>query len=71
MLGIERLFIGGFVVGFIVCDLREVIREDLLDDSDMLLDRKEYWVVNKDVCRMLEIGDELCFYLIFNGRLIF
>lgn len=68
VLGIERSFIGGLAVGFTACDPREVTREDLPDDSDMLLDRKEYWVVNKDVCRTPEIGDELCFHLTLNGE---
>lgn len=71
VLGIERSFIGGLAVGFTACDPREVTREDLPDDSDMLLDRKEYWVVNKDVCRTPEIGDELCFHLTLNGRSTF
>ncbi|XP_022340554.2 protein neuralized-like isoform X2 [Crassostrea virginica] len=68
VLGIERSFIGGLAVGFTACDPREVTCEDLPDDSDMLLDRKEYWVVNKDVCRTPEVGDELCFHLTLNGE---
>lgn len=68
VLGIERTFIGGLAVGFTACDPREVNPNDLPDDSDMLLDRKEYWVVNKDVCRTPEVGDELCFHLTLNGE---
>ena len=40
----------------------------LPDDSDLLLDRPEYWVVNKDVCAKAQVADELTFYLTEDGR---
>ncbi|KAK3095851.1 hypothetical protein FSP39_020003 [Pinctada imbricata] len=68
ILGVDRSYVGGLAFGFTAFDPVHVNSEELPDDSDLLLDRKEYWVVNKDVCRAPEIGDELCFHLSLNGE---
>ena len=68
ILGVDRSYVGGLAFGFTAYDPAHVDSDELPDDSDLLLDRKEYWVVNKDVCRGPEIGDELCFHLTLNGR---
>jgi len=40
----------------------------LPDDSDLLLDRPEYWVVNKDVYAKAQVADELTFHLTEDGK---
>nr|KAG5700647.1 hypothetical protein BaRGS_015477 [Batillaria attramentaria] len=37
----------------------------------LLLDRPEYWVVNKDVCRNPEVGDELSFAVTNEGEVLY
>ncbi|GFR91453.1 protein neuralized [Elysia marginata] len=59
VLSIDRSFIGGLGFGLTACDPSTVDPSSLPDDSDHLLDRLEYWVVNKDVCRNPEVGDEI------------
>ncbi|XP_052772432.1 protein neuralized-like isoform X1 [Mya arenaria] len=66
--GVDRSFIGGLAFGFTSCDPTTLKEEDLPDDADLLLDRLEYWVVNKDVCRSPEIEDELGFHLTNEGE---
>jgi protein neuralized len=66
--GVDRSFIGGLAFGFTSCDPTTLKIEDLPDDADLLLDRLEYWVVNKDVCRSPELEDELSFHLTNDGR---
>ncbi|GFO14701.1 protein neuralized, partial [Plakobranchus ocellatus] len=63
VLSIDRSYIGGLGFGLTACDPSTVDPSSLPDDSDLLLDRLEYWVVNKDVCRNPEVGDELSFFL--------
>lgn len=67
MLSIDRSFFGGLGFGLTACDPSTVDPGSLPDDSDLLLDRLEYWVVNKDICRNPEIGDELSFHLTESG----
>lgn len=69
--GVDRSFIGGLAFGFTSCDPTTLKMEELPDDADLLLDRLEYWVVNKDVCRSPEIEDELSFYLTNDGRCLY
>lgn len=66
--GVDRSFVGGLAFGFTSCDPSTLKMEDLPDDADLLLDRLEYWVVNKDVCRSPEIEDELSFHLTNDGE---
>ncbi|XP_076104058.1 protein neuralized-like isoform X1 [Mytilus galloprovincialis] len=68
VLGIDRSYVGGLAVGFTTCSPDSVSQSELPDDADLLLDRMEYWVVNKDVYRSPEIGDELCFHLTNDGE---
>lgn len=68
VLSIDRSFIGGLGFGLTACDPSTVDPSSLPDDSDHLLDRLEYWVVNKDVCRNPEVGDEISFYLSDTGE---
>ncbi|XP_014768780.1 protein neuralized isoform X2 [Octopus bimaculoides] len=68
ILGIDRYYEGGLAFGFTTCDPANLSHEEFPDDADQFLDRREYWVVNKDVCRVSDIGDELSFYLTTEGE---
>ena len=69
ILGVDRSFLGGLGVGLTACDPATITASCLPDDADLLLDRPEYWVVNKDVCRNPEVGDELSFAVTGEGGL--
>lgn len=61
ILGIEDAYIGSLAFGVTNADPSTFDTRDLPEDSDMLLDRPEYWVVSKDVARSPAVGDELSF----------
>jgi len=67
ILSIDYAYTGGLAFGMTACDPDSIQPVDLPDDSDLLLDRPEYWVVNKDVCSNPEVGDELSFGLTEEG----
>lgn len=67
ILSIDYAYTGGLAFGMTACDPGSIQPADLPDDSDLLLDRPEYWVVNKDVCSNPEVGDELSFGLTEEG----
>uniref|UniRef100_A0AAG5CMH5 Protein neuralized n=1 Tax=Anopheles atroparvus TaxID=41427 RepID=A0AAG5CMH5_ANOAO len=64
----DSIFVGSLALGLTSCDPASLHLNDLPDDSDMLLDRPEYWVVSKDVASTLVRGDELCFSVTVNGE---
>ncbi|XP_052865836.1 protein neuralized [Anopheles cruzii] len=64
----DPIFVGSLALGLTSCDPATLQLNDLPDDSDMLLDRPEYWVVSKDVASTLVRGDELCFSVTVNGE---
>lgn len=66
--GVDRTYVGGLAFGLTACNPDTLVGSTLPDDSDLLLDRPEYWVVNKDVCRGPDTGDELSFYLTPDGK---
>ena len=66
----DGLHIGGLAFGMTACDPAGLRSELLPDDSDMLLDRPEYWIVNKDVCAKPRVGDELSFFFTHQGTQI-
>ena len=68
ILAIDKAYSGGLTFGMTACDPADIISDQLPDDSDLLLDRPEYWVVNKDVCSAPEVGDELSFHMTEEGR---
>jgi len=61
---------GGLAFGVTACDPASVKLNELVDDSDLLLDRPEYWVVRKDVYTNPTVGDELGFHLTEKGLLL-
>ena len=67
VLAADQDFHGGLAFGLTACDPLTLSPQSLPDDSDLLLDRPEYWVVNKDVYSPAEVGDELSFHLTESG----
>ena len=64
---VDPAYTGGLAFGMTVCDPSKLKPIELPDDSDLLIDRPEYWVVFKNVCTNPEIGDELSFHLAETG----
>ena len=71
ILAVDKTYEGGIAFGMTCCDPKTLKIDDLPDDSDFLLDRPEYWVVNKDVCTKADVRDELSFHLTVDGRYIY
>jgi len=55
----EPYYTGALALGLTSCDPARLSQNDLPDDSDMFLDRPEYWVVSKDVAGTPRVGEEL------------
>lgn len=64
----EYMYVGSLALGLTSCDPSVLNQSDLPDDSDLLLDRPEYWVVRKDVCTTPQCGDELTFWITASGE---
>lgn len=64
----EHMYVGALALGLTSCDPATLQSTDLPDDSDMLLDRPEYWVVSKDVASTPVRGDEICFCVTPSGE---
>lgn len=52
-------FSGSLAFGLTSCNPASLRQSDLPDDSDVLLDRPEYWVVTKNVSSSSRTGDEI------------
>lgn len=50
------------------CPLNELKQNDLPEDSYDLLNRNEYWIINKNTLNNATISDELCFILDASGK---
>jgi len=68
VMSVDPAYTGGLAFGVTCCNPDTLRAEMLPDDSDLLLDRPEYWVVNKDVCAKAQVADELTFYLTEDGK---
>lgn len=68
ILATETMYVGALALGLTSCDPATLQLQDLPDDSDLLLDRPEYWVVSKDVAATPQRGDELNFCVTLNGE---
>jgi protein neuralized len=68
ILKINELYGGTLALGLTSCDPSTLQLSDLPDDSDLLLDRPEYWIVSKDVASMVQRGDEIKFSVSLNGE---
>ena len=71
VLSTENMYIGSLAFGLTSCDPATMDPETLPEDSDMLLDRPEYWVVSKDVANSPDEGDELSFCVKGDGSVEF
>jgi len=67
----ENMYIGSLAFGLTSCDPSSVDTDGLPEDSDMLLDRPEYWIVSKDVANNPSVGDELSFLVNDDGSVEF
>ncbi|XP_011303252.1 protein neuralized isoform X2 [Fopius arisanus] len=68
VLSTEPMYVGALALGLTSCDPSRLTPEDLPDDSDLLLDRPEYWVVSKDVASSPQPGDEIAFTVTHYGE---
>lgn len=68
ILATEPMYVGALALGLTSCDPARLTAEDLPDDSDLLLDRPEYWVVSKDVASSPQPGDEIAFTVTHFGE---
>lgn len=64
----EHKYVSALALGLTSCDPATLQSNDLPDDSDMLLDRPEYWVVSKDVASTPIVGDEIMFCVTHSGE---
>lgn len=64
----EPMYVGALAMGLTSCDPATLTPSDLPDDSDLLLDRPEYWVVSKDIASNPVRGDEIIFSITPNGE---
>lgn len=66
----DSLYGGSLAVGLTSCNPSNLLPNDLPDDSDVLLDRPEYWVVSKDIGQIvtLQRGDEIKFSVSMAGE---
>jgi len=67
----EDSYIGSLAFGLTNCDPGTFDASLLPEDSDLLLDRPEYWVVSKDVANSPAQGDELSFTIKTDGSVEF
>jgi len=71
VLATENMYIGSLAFGLTSTNPANIDQESLPEDSDMLLDRSEYWVVSKDVANSPDEGDELSFCVKEDGSVEF
>jgi protein neuralized len=66
----DALYGGSLGIGLTSCNPSNLLPSDLPDDSDVLLDRPEYWVVSKDIGQVvtLQRGDEIKFTVSMTGE---
>ncbi|KAG8221979.1 hypothetical protein J437_LFUL003359 [Ladona fulva] len=73
VLATDPVYVGALAFGLTSCNPSQLpgFGADLPDDSDLLLDRPEYWVVSKDVAGSRpERGDEICVSFTLNGEVL-
>ncbi|KAG5674642.1 hypothetical protein PVAND_004596 [Polypedilum vanderplanki] len=66
----ELTYGGSLCIGLTSCNPSNLLPSDLPDDSDVLLDRPEYWVVSKDIGSIvtLQRGDEIKLTVTVSGE---
>jgi len=68
VLNTDSSYMGAMAFGLTSCNPAHLQSSDLPEDADMLLDRNEYWVVNKDVASSPKRGEEITFCVTVNGE---
>ncbi len=71
VLSTEESYIGSLAFGLTNVDPGSMDLHTLPEDSDLLIDRPEYWVVSKDVANSPAVGDELSFAITTDGTVEF
>jgi protein neuralized len=68
----ESTYVGSLTFGLTSADpaARNMTASSLPEDSELLLQRPEYWVLSKDVISAPYAGDELCFTLGLDGAVL-
>ncbi|XP_059485618.1 protein neuralized isoform X2 [Neocloeon triangulifer] len=69
VLATEPMYVGALAFGVTSCDPGILKPDCLPDDSDLLLDRPEFWALKKDVASSPLVDTELAFQLHSNGQL--
>jgi protein neuralized len=66
----DSLYGGSLGIGLTACCPNNLMPADLPDDSDVFLDRPEYWVVSKDIGSVVQLsrGDEIKFSVLMTGE---
>lgn len=64
----DSIYLGALAIGLTSCDPSTLSPLDLPDDSELLLDRPEYWVVSKDAASAPNTGDEIAFCVTRTGE---
>lgn len=66
----DSLYGGSLGIGLTSCNPSNLVSTELPDDSDVLLDRPEYWVVSKDIGQVVQLsrGDEIKFSVLMTGE---
>lgn len=66
----DSLYGGSLGIGLTSCSPNTLSPTELPDDSDVLLDRPEYWVVSKDIGQVVQLsrGDEIKFSVTMSGE---
>ena len=66
----EPAYTSSMAFGLTSCNPNLICADSLPDDSDLLLNRPEYWVVKKEAANSPVAGDELAFTLTPSGTRI-
>lgn len=66
----SQLYVGSLSFGVTCCDPNSIAIGELPDDPNQLVDRREYWVMSRNVAEDTKPGDLLVFSINHNGNFI-
>lgn len=64
----SSLYVGSLSFGITCCDPNNIGIGELPDDPNQLVDRREYWVMSRNVAEDTQPGDVLIFSINHNGN---
>lgn len=67
----SQLYVGSLSFGVTCCDPNSIGIGELPDDPNQLVDRREYWVMSRNVAEDTKPGDVLVFSINNNGKCLF